>query len=155
MAKLTKDYKEHLYKRLEDPAEAAEYLNAALEEEDVRVFLLALRDVAEVRGIAKVATKAELNRENLYRILSDQGNPRLSSMLALLRAVGAQLQVTSLSKGASVTAVSARPSLVSSSDEDPSDDEPTQESQIVAHTPEELESEYGSTHPCSNEPVAA
>jgi probable addiction module antidote protein len=93
MDELTQDYKEFLYERLQDPAEAAEYLNAALEDEDATVFLLALRDVAEVSGMTKVAKAAALNRENVYRILSDQGNPRLSSMLALLRAVGVQLQV--------------------------------------------------------------
>lgn len=93
MAKLTKSYKEHLYERLQNPAQAAGYLNAALEEEDIDVFLLALRDVADVRGIARVARAAGLNRENVYRMLSDQGNPTLSSMVALLRVLDIQLQV--------------------------------------------------------------
>lgn len=93
MAKLTKSYKEHLSARLQDPAQAAGYINAVLEEGDVEAFLLALRDVADARGIGKVAKAAGLNRENIYRILSDQGNPRLSSMVALLQAIGVQLQV--------------------------------------------------------------
>jgi DNA-binding phage protein len=56
--KATKDYKEYLRETLADPEEAAAYLNAALEEGDESVFLLALRDVAEAHGIAKLAEQA-------------------------------------------------------------------------------------------------
>lgn len=91
----TKDYKEYLKANLEDPNEAAEYLNAAIEDGDEKVFLLALRDVAEARGIANVATEAKLNRESTYRMLSDQGNPRLSSLWSLLDSLGLRLIVES------------------------------------------------------------
>ena len=43
----TKKYKEHLLKSLEDPKEAAAYLDACLED-DPHVFLLALKDVSQV-----------------------------------------------------------------------------------------------------------
>jgi probable addiction module antidote protein len=78
---------------LQDPAEAAAYLDAALEDEDSRDFLLALRDVAEARGISQVAAEADLNRESLYRMLSEEGNPRLSSLGALLRSFGLRLAI--------------------------------------------------------------
>lgn len=93
MNMLTKSYRDSLLESLQDPAEAAAYLDAALEDEDSRVFLLALRDVAEARGISRVATEADLNRESLYRMLSEDGNPRLSSLDALLRALGLRLAV--------------------------------------------------------------
>ncbi len=52
-------YKEHLLKRLRDPKEAAAYLNAALEDEDPRVFLIALKDIAEAHGgLSKLAQKS-------------------------------------------------------------------------------------------------
>jgi probable addiction module antidote protein len=92
-AKVTADYRQYLLERLRDPAEAVEYLNAALEEDDGPVFLLALRDVAEAHGIGKVAAEAHLNRENVYRILSQRGNPRWSSIGALLHALGLQLTI--------------------------------------------------------------
>lgn len=92
-AKASASYKEGLTKRLQDAEYAAEYLSAALEDEDASVFMLALRDVAEAHGISRVAEEAELNRENLYRILSKSGNPRWSSIGALLRALGLQLSV--------------------------------------------------------------
>jgi probable addiction module antidote protein len=87
------DYKEVLARELQDPAEAIAYLNAALDDEDHRILLLALRDVANAQSISQVAGKSGLNRENLYRILSPEGNPRLSSFLPLLRSLGLELSI--------------------------------------------------------------
>ena len=89
-----KSYKEHLLEQLRDPQEAAAYLNAALHDEDLHVFLLALRDIAEARGgMGWLAEQADLNRENLYRTLSKRGNPRLFNLLAVLEAVGLELSI--------------------------------------------------------------
>ncbi len=86
-------YEIGLYEDLTDPDEAAAYLNAALEDGDQEVFLLALRHVAEARGISQVARQARLNRESLYRMLSSAGNSQLASLNALLRTVGLRLAV--------------------------------------------------------------
>jgi probable addiction module antidote protein len=94
MTKLTKSYQESLLTALQDPAEAAAYLNAALEEGDRALFLRALRNVAEAKGFSHLATEAHLNRESLYRMLSEQGNPQLSSLTALLDALNLRLAVT-------------------------------------------------------------
>lgn len=73
---------------------AAEYLRAALEDDDPRVLLVALRRVAEARGgIAKVAKAAGVERESLYRALSSNGNPRLSTLAAVAKAMGLKLTV--------------------------------------------------------------
>src|ERR1700741_3369767 len=90
---LSKSYRDLLLESLKDQAEAAVSFFAELEDEDSRVFLLALRDVAEARGISHVAAEADLNRESLYRMLSEEDNPRLSSLDALLRALGLRLAV--------------------------------------------------------------
>ncbi len=91
----SKSYREELVESLKYPQEAAQYLDAALEDGDREVFLLALRDIAEARGgMSKLAKEAELNRENLYRMLSENGNPELSSLRALLDALGFRLAVT-------------------------------------------------------------
>lgn len=88
-------YEEVLDEDLQDPVEAAEYLNACLEDGDSDVFLLALRDVARARGgLAKLAEGTALNREHLYRMLSENGNPELRSLEALLGALGFRLAVT-------------------------------------------------------------
>lgn len=77
-----------------DPEFAAEYLKAALEDTDEpRVLLIALRHVAQAHGIAKVAKAAGIERESLYRALSARGNPRLSTLYAVAKAVGVRLTV--------------------------------------------------------------
>src|SRR5947208_16546207 len=90
----SKPYHPELIKALRDPREATEYLNAALEDGDPEGFLLALRDVAEAKGgVAQLAEAAKLNRESLYRMLSDRGNPELRSLDALLHALGFRLAI--------------------------------------------------------------
>src|SRR5579863_6015107 len=79
-----------------DPEFAAEYLKAALEDsEEPRVLLIALRHLALARGIAKVAKAAGIERESLYRALSVRGNPRLSTLVAVTKAIGLKLTVES------------------------------------------------------------
>jgi probable addiction module antidote protein len=95
--KKAKSYKEHLLKRLQDPKEAAAYLNAALEDEDSRVFLIALKDIAEAHGgIAKLSKETDLNRESLYKTLSSRGNPRLHSLVAILQACNLNISIKPL-----------------------------------------------------------
>lgn len=79
----------------EDPAFAAEYLKAAMDEvDDPRVLLIALRRVAEARGgIAQIARKAGVERESLHRALSGRGNPRFSTLSAVAKAVGLRVAV--------------------------------------------------------------
>jgi len=77
------------------PKFAAEYLKAALEETDEpKVLLIALRHLAEAKGgIAKVAKQAGIQRESLYRALSPRGNPRLSTLVAVTKAMDLRLTV--------------------------------------------------------------
>jgi probable addiction module antidote protein len=93
MAK-SKSYQNNLIESLKDPTEAAEYLNAALEDGEPEVFLLALRDVVDsFGGMGKLAASTSLNRENLYRMLSTKGNPEFFSLSTVLNAVGFRLAV--------------------------------------------------------------
>jgi probable addiction module antidote protein len=93
MKKVTEKYEGGLKEDLVDPGEAAEYLNAALEDGSQEVFLLALKDVADAKGVSEIARQSSLNRENLYRILSRKGNPKLNSLNSVLRSVGLKLAV--------------------------------------------------------------
>ena len=87
--------KDYLLNRLADPATAAAYINAAASEDDPGALLQALRNVAEAHGgITKVAARAGLNRQQLYRTLSSDGNPELRSLTRILDATGLQLIVT-------------------------------------------------------------
>ena len=74
------------------PEFAGGYLSAALEE-NREEFLLAIKDVARVcGGVALLARKARLNRVALQRMFSEQGNPRLASLEALLDALDLKIQ---------------------------------------------------------------
>ena len=91
---LTADYKEWLFKRLQDLDFAAGYITEAIAEGE-GAFLLAVRDMVEAQGgIGELAKRSSLNREGLYDMLSEQGNPRLSSLSKVFDAVGLQIAVT-------------------------------------------------------------
>lgn len=93
MTKASRPYRDELLADLQDPKEAAEYLTAALEDGSPDIFLLALRDVAAAHGIKRLADAAQLNRESMYRMLSEQGNPQLSSLTSILHQLGLRLAV--------------------------------------------------------------
>ena len=93
MKKIAESYEKGLKEDLADPAEAAEYLNAALEDGSQEVFLMALKDVANAKGISEISRLTNLNRENLYRILSTRGNPKLTSLNYVLHSMGLRLAV--------------------------------------------------------------
>lgn len=88
----TKPFHDYLIESLKDPEEAAEYLNAVLEEDDPKLFLAALRDVADAYGMSQIAKKTDLNRPSLYRMLSKEGNPEIYSIFSLLTAIGLRLK---------------------------------------------------------------
>ncbi|RDB60483.1 putative addiction module antidote protein [Gordonibacter sp. 28C] len=72
----------------------AAYLTAALEENDPEFFQVALGDVARARGgMAQVAETAGVGRESLYKSLSADGNPRLSTVMGVVEALGFKLAV--------------------------------------------------------------
>ena len=104
MPKRTKRYENGLYESLKDPKEAVAYLNAHLDddgEDSEELFLLALRDVAKAHGFGDVAKCAALGRESLYKALSAAGNPKFSTLQALLKALGLKLTVAEETKKAS------------------------------------------------------
>jgi probable addiction module antidote protein len=77
-----------------DPNFAVEHRKAALEGEDgPRVLLIALHHIAQAQGTAKVAKAAGIEGERLYRALSIQGNLRLSTVVAVTKAIGLRLAV--------------------------------------------------------------
>lgn len=87
-------YEEVLIKQLRKrPEEAIYYLNACLEEDDPRVFLIAVKQVIEaLGGISKFSRKTKLGRVSIYKMLSEKGNPGFMNVLALLSCAGITLR---------------------------------------------------------------
>jgi len=79
---------------LDSDAVIAEYLNAALEDENPDVFLQAIADVAKARGMTQLARETGLGRESLYKALAPGAKPRYDTVLKLMRALGVELRTT-------------------------------------------------------------
>ena len=81
--------------QLRNPEVAAEYLNLALQENNPSVVLMALRNIAEAQegGIAGLAARTHLGRESMYKMLSEAGNPKLSSFTRIIHELGLCLKV--------------------------------------------------------------
>lgn len=78
---------------LESEEAIAAYLNAAFEEGDPALIVAAIGDVAKARGMATIAEKAGLSRPGLYKALGEGGNPTLSGLLGIMKALGVRLAV--------------------------------------------------------------
>jgi len=73
----------------------AEYLTAALEDENPDVFLSAVGDVARARGMTFIAQSSGLGRESLYKALAPGAKPRYDTVIKVLRSLGVKLEVSS------------------------------------------------------------
>jgi len=96
-----RNFRDYVKDKLKDPEEAISYLNTALEEyekdRDTEAFLLALRTVTEARGgVSELARKTNLNRQHLYKTLSNKGNPRLNTLETVLHGLGFRLSIVPL-----------------------------------------------------------
>ncbi len=81
---------------LDDEETIAEYLTAALEDSNPDVFLVAVRDIARVRGMAQLAKDAGIGRESLYKALTPGAKPRYDTMLKLLHALRIKLTASTI-----------------------------------------------------------
>lgn len=94
-------YREFIQDTMRDPQEATEYLRVSSDayEQDgnLEAFLLALRSVVEAQGgMTEFARKTSLNRQSLYKTLSQQGNLRLHTLHTILHGLGLKLSIESM-----------------------------------------------------------
>lgn len=64
------------------------FLADAFETGDAGHIAAALGTVARTKGMAEIARKTGLAREQLYKSLSPNGNPTLETTLAVMKAIG-------------------------------------------------------------------
>ncbi|MGA3344907.1 MAG: addiction module antidote protein [Terracidiphilus sp.] len=76
---------------LESPESIAAYLEAAFEDGDPVLIAAALGDIARAMGMTQLASRAGVTREALYKALSATGDPRLSTFLGVMKALGIKL----------------------------------------------------------------
>lgn len=78
---------------LDSDEKIALFLEAVFEDGDPAVIAGAIGEVARARGMSQVAKDAGLSRENLYRALSEDGNPEFATILKVVRAIGYDLTI--------------------------------------------------------------
>lgn len=78
---------------MKSEVDMAAYLAACIEEapDDAALLAAALGDIARARGMVQLAKATGLTREGLYKALSKDGNPRLDTVLKVMRALGIRL----------------------------------------------------------------
>ena len=87
-------YNWNIEDNLKTPEERAAYIDAAMEENDPEFLKIALGDVARAEGMSKVARKAKVGRENLYRAFAPGGNPTMATVMRVLDALGLAIRVS-------------------------------------------------------------
>lgn len=90
MPKRTRSFRNWKLEKLSNPSLASNYLDAAMEDSQ-ESYLKALREVAQARQMSKVAKETGVQRESLYRILSETGNPTLETLRGIYDAIGLKL----------------------------------------------------------------
>lgn len=69
------------------------YLEAAMEGNDPKHIARALGSIARSKGMSEIARKTGLGRQALYKSLSEDGNPTLETLVAVLSVLGLELTV--------------------------------------------------------------
>ena len=77
---------------LDSPKAIAAYLEAAFDEGDPALIAAALGDVARAKGMTDLAKRAGVTREALYKALSPTGDPRLSTLLGVMKSLGIKIK---------------------------------------------------------------
>ena len=78
---------------LDSPEMIAAYIDAALEDGDPALIAAALGDVARAKGMSKIAKETGITREGLYKALSAEGDPRLTTFLGVIKSLGLHITV--------------------------------------------------------------
>lgn len=86
----TKPYDPALF--LRDDTIIQGYLQDAYDSDEPGRFLLALKTVAQVKGIAQISQSSGLGRQSLYKTLSEDAHPRWETIQKILKALDVKVQ---------------------------------------------------------------
>tara|TARA_B100001564_G_scaffold195345_1_gene164189 strand:- start:71 stop:385 length:315 start_codon:yes stop_codon:yes gene_type:complete len=90
-------FNDQLVERLKDPEEAEWFFDQALSEYEgsgnISAFMLCLRYLAEANGgLAALAQKTGLNKQNLYKILTGKTTPKFDTIFTIIHGLGFQIR---------------------------------------------------------------
>jgi probable addiction module antidote protein len=78
---------------LQTEEDIKEYLIASFETKDSKLIARALGNVARVKGMSNIAKLTKLDRSSLYNSLTEQGDPKLSTVTKLIDVFGYSMVV--------------------------------------------------------------
>jgi len=70
-----------------------EYLNASFATGNSKLIARSLGDVAKIKGMSKIARKTKLDRSSLYNSLTEQGDPKLSTVTKIIKNFGYSVSI--------------------------------------------------------------
>ena len=79
---------------LKTESDIKEYLKASFETGDSKLIARALGDVAKIKGMSKTAQNTKLDRSSLYSSLSEDGDPKLSTVTKLIKNFGYSVSIS-------------------------------------------------------------
>lgn len=86
-------FNDYMMERLKDPELACNFISEAIEEHDPEYLKVALGDIVKAYGVGDISEKSGLNRQTIYKMLSESGNPTHKNLVAILDAIGLELTV--------------------------------------------------------------
>jgi len=81
---------------LDSPEMIKEYINLAIEDGSPELLQAALGDIAKAKGMTDIANKANVSRQNLYKIFSIGSHPRLDTIQKVIHSLGLKLKIETL-----------------------------------------------------------
>ena len=90
---------------LKDEKTIAAYLSAIVEENDPKLLLAAIGDIAKARGMAKIASDSGLGRESLYKALNSEAKPRFDTIIRVLNSLGVEIGFNAINEDKKVNKV--------------------------------------------------
>jgi probable addiction module antidote protein len=78
---------------IQAPEDAVEYLKVVMEGGNSDEIRAALNNIVRARGVQNIAKETGLTRAAVFKALGEKGNPTLSTLLALTKALGVRLSV--------------------------------------------------------------
>ncbi len=93
-----RSYKEHINEIFKNPEETSAYLESCLEEaietREFGIFFLAVRHVVEARGgFSSISEKMDVDRESLYKSLTEESEPLFSTIMLALNTCGFEIGI--------------------------------------------------------------
>ncbi|MBI2520197.1 MAG: putative addiction module antidote protein [Bdellovibrio sp.] len=86
-------FNDYLMEKLKDPELACHFISEAIEQNDSDYLKVALGDIVKAYGVGYIAEQTGINRQTIYKMLSENGNPTHKNLVAILDALGLELTV--------------------------------------------------------------